>query len=234
MPWAFPRHAPSEQSYEGLRWTIGELYGRRTPSSGTIHRVRSAIHGLVGNASRDLVGIQCKNRYTIASIEMILTHVCSFHGSILGVFDFCLFNAVKEVANPEVRPFLHLYPEDAGKKCCGPWNAQRWLSEVPPHLSGPMVRVHGHDYYVNEPCLAETGEQGDLVPLLATRWVKREGGMWGIMHRLEVCGDVYQISDHLETPVNRLVLPFPLFKAHHASYNLPPPKQLCREQLHNQ
>ena len=127
-----------------------------------------------------------------------------------------------------MRRCLRFYPEDAGKKCSGPWNALRWRVEVPANLAGPMVRVHLNartylDYFANEPCLIKHGPKAKVMPAIALRWIEHGGQLWGLMCLLRVSGNSYVLAQHLEIPIDDLFLPFPLFATNHLSYGLPPP-----------
>jgi hypothetical protein len=137
----------------------------------------------------------------------------------------------QEVANPEVRPHLKVYPDDGAKRCCGPWHAKCWRCEVPGELSGPMVRAHStamgsQDFYVQEPCLIQQ-LTNDIIPVIPVRWFTRREKLFGQFHLLVVeSGSQYTIGDHMEVSVDRLLLSYPLFLQNHHHYNLPRPTQV--------
>ncbi|KAJ7761856.1 hypothetical protein B0H14DRAFT_2251773, partial [Mycena olivaceomarginata] len=57
----------------------------------------------------------------------------------------------QELANPLIRPKLHLYPEDSREILEEARQTAKWKQEVNGNISGPMVRGNGgKDYYVEE------------------------------------------------------------------------------------
>ncbi|KAE9383713.1 hypothetical protein BT96DRAFT_772206, partial [Gymnopus androsaceus JB14] len=63
----------------------------------------------------------------------------------------------QEMANPEVRPKLHFYPEDSGEHLSEARQAERWLHEAPDDLLTPMARIRDQDYYIYEPAMLSDG-----------------------------------------------------------------------------
>ncbi|KAF8885562.1 hypothetical protein CPB84DRAFT_1666965, partial [Gymnopilus junonius] len=59
----------------------------------------------------------------------------------------------QEMANPEVRPHLWTYPEDAGPNLSEARQASRWLHEIRPEDTTPMIRLKDIDYYIFEPTM---------------------------------------------------------------------------------
>ena len=62
------------------------------------------------------------------------------------------------MANPCIRPALHVYPEDAGKKLNEAWQAKHWLKDMDPERLTPMIRLQSQDYFVFEPALLASGQ----------------------------------------------------------------------------
>jgi hypothetical protein len=60
--------------------------------------------------------------------------------------------------NPQVRPLLHFYPEDAGTKLNKAWQAQHWLKELDPELLTPVIQLQNHDFSIFEPALLTSGK----------------------------------------------------------------------------
>ncbi|KAI6106811.1 hypothetical protein EDD17DRAFT_1782578 [Pisolithus thermaeus] len=56
----------------------------------------------------------------------------------------------QEMANPCVHPHIHHYPEDAGSQLDQPWQASRWLCEIDPTITTPMICKAWQDFYVFE------------------------------------------------------------------------------------
>ncbi|KAG6808221.1 hypothetical protein H0H92_004980 [Tricholoma furcatifolium] len=84
----------------------------------------------------------------------------------------------QEMANPNIRPHLHFYPEDAGRILSEAWQASRWRTEVDPSLLTPMFRIHNQDFYVDEISLL----QGHRA-CMPCRWFTRDGEMMGLAWR---------------------------------------------------
>ncbi|TRM70314.1 hypothetical protein BD626DRAFT_448805 [Schizophyllum amplum] len=64
----------------------------------------------------------------------------------------------QEMANPKVRPHLSFYPEDSGAKLSEARQADRWLRELPSELTTPVARIDGHDYFILEPAMLQSGD----------------------------------------------------------------------------
>jgi hypothetical protein len=61
------------------------------------------------------------------------------------------------MSNPKVRPHLRFYPEDSGKVLEEARQGKRWLEEIPPEKTTPMVRIGTQDYYIYEPVMLRDG-----------------------------------------------------------------------------
>ena len=61
------------------------------------------------------------------------------------------------MANPRVRPHLHVYPEDSGQKLSEARQAAKWLHKLPSEDTTPMIRLQNIDYYIFEPALLING-----------------------------------------------------------------------------
>lgn len=72
------------------------------------------------------------------------------------------------MANPRVRPYLHFYPEDTGKRVDEYWHASHWNKEVDPERLTPMAVVNGQHFFVYEPLLLKDG-----TACMPTRWFIR-------------------------------------------------------------
>ncbi|KAI9435019.1 hypothetical protein BJY52DRAFT_1131296, partial [Lactarius psammicola] len=63
----------------------------------------------------------------------------------------------QEMANPRVRPYLHFYPEDAGKTVNEYWHTRHWHEVADPSLVTPMVVVNNTHFFVYEPTVLANG-----------------------------------------------------------------------------
>lgn len=61
------------------------------------------------------------------------------------------------MANPRVRPYLHFYPEDAGKTVNEYWHASHWHEVADPSLVTPMVVINNTHFFVYEPTVLANG-----------------------------------------------------------------------------
>ncbi|KIO12358.1 hypothetical protein M404DRAFT_958381, partial [Pisolithus tinctorius Marx 270] len=57
----------------------------------------------------------------------------------------------QEMGNLRVCPHIHHYPEDMGGQLDQPWQAARWLHEIDPSLTTPMLQKGRQDFYIFEP-----------------------------------------------------------------------------------
>ncbi|ETW79803.1 hypothetical protein HETIRDRAFT_48824 [Heterobasidion irregulare TC 32-1] len=125
----------------------------------------------------------------------------------------------QEFSNPRVVSHLCAYPEDAGNKLEQAWQADRWLKEIEPALTTPMIRAHGHDFYIFEPTKLNDGRI-----VLPTRWffrTKHENGkavrhFFGQACKLEPVvtdqgpsGYIAVEHETLEIDARDLLFPFP-------------------------
>ena len=74
------------------------------------------------------------------------------------------------MCNPKVRPFILFYPEDTGLNLAEARQDSRWLHELRPEETTPMVRIRGNDYYIYEPTMLN-----DLSFCIPMRWFTRNG-----------------------------------------------------------
>lgn len=63
------------------------------------------------------------------------------------------------MSNPKVRQNLHFYPEDTSPHLRQTRQAERWLKEVRPQDTTPMIRIHKTDYYIFEPAMLNASKQ---------------------------------------------------------------------------
>ncbi|KAE9396390.1 hypothetical protein BT96DRAFT_824723, partial [Gymnopus androsaceus JB14] len=96
----------------------------------------------------------------------------------------------QEMANPEVRPKLHFYPEDSGEHLSEARQAERWLHEAPDDLLTPMARIRDQDYYIYEPAMLSDG-----ICCIPVRWFTRGKGLYA------QCWRMYPVvsDDHVDS-----------------------------------
>ncbi|KAJ3967685.1 hypothetical protein EV361DRAFT_769198, partial [Lentinula raphanica] len=63
----------------------------------------------------------------------------------------------QEMANPRVRPHIHHYYEDSGRRLEHVWQAEAWR-DLDPKLATPMIRINNQDFYTYEITRLDNGE----------------------------------------------------------------------------
>jgi hypothetical protein len=132
------------------------------------------------------------------------------------------------MANPEVRPNLHFYPEDSGAKLSEARQAERWLKEMQPDELTPMIRSGEDDYYIYEPAMLIDGSC-----CIPTRWFIRDGiffcKAWAL-HPISADGhgQGWQVREDIEVEVsqNEFLKNFPNFTHDHQLYGVPHPSRI--------
>ncbi|KAJ3542935.1 hypothetical protein NM688_g5919 [Phlebia brevispora] len=208
---AFPRGSFSEAEMEITRWFASRLGVSNIPTVRTVKHRRELIRTLAGTKPR-LLKSRIGNLYCKATIAQIIAH---------------------EVANPLVRKHLHFYPEKAGPRLVEARQADRWLYEVQSTFSGPMVRVSGQDYFVEEPALAKVGPTQLPTAVFPIRFFESDGQQFATVHRLSVTPgedgyiiEAWQASDCFDISVSSFVLSYPQFMNGHNNYGLPSPSKV--------
>ena len=85
---------------------------------------------------------------------------------------------VQDYARPDIRPFIHAYPElRPDHSVHEVWHARKWLYDVSDHLLTPMVRIKNKDFYVNE--LVYCTNHTYFIP---TRFYKKNDELWAFGH----------------------------------------------------
>ncbi|THU93269.1 hypothetical protein K435DRAFT_829530 [Dendrothele bispora CBS 962.96] len=134
----------------------------------------------------------------------------------------------QEMANPQVRPHLHFYPEDTGKRLSEARQAKRWLEEIPDDLLTPMARIHDQDFFIYEPVMLQ-----DSTCCIPTRWFERAGSLWAKCWRMQVVvsdqgvqgWNVFK-SDDFEVCTSGFLKNFPNFRDDAHLYGIPSPEKL--------
>jgi hypothetical protein len=127
------------------------------------------------------------------------------------------------MANPHVRPNLRFLPEDAGSRLSEAWQGARWLKELEPELTTPMVCAHNQDFYIFEPVMLE--DQRVCMPI---RWFTRGSNTIACVWAMESLddGSGWVVQEHMEYEVDlsKFLLSFPHFVASHKHYRLSDPR----------
>ena len=137
------------------------------------------------------------------------------------------FSNFQELSNPQVRPHLHIYPEDSGDSLGEARQAAKWLHELPSEDTTPMIRLKDEDYYIHEPVILTNGDA--CVP---ARWFTRDGVFhakaWP-MERVVIEGNQgWCVREDLTIEVSekQLLKNFPGFMKDHTFYNMPNPSHI--------
>ncbi|KAI6127196.1 hypothetical protein F5141DRAFT_1186371 [Pisolithus sp. B1] len=141
--------------------------------------------------------------------------------------------SLQEMANPCVRPHIHHYPEDAGSQLDQPWQASRWLCEIDPTITTPMICKAWQDFYVFE--LMKLMDGTMVVP---EHWYTKPAPqnsppfdfkywarVWRAHPVTSSCthGYVIHAYDIVEVPASDLLLSFPcILQTYHVSNQLDP------------
>ncbi|KAL1947759.1 hypothetical protein VTO73DRAFT_13483 [Trametes versicolor] len=131
-----PRSLFSDSQMETILWCL-DIFG-------IDHRPSLAVLKTVDTMLQSYCGIE-SIRY-----EGPLGHIYYANdlGAILG----------QEMANPRVRPHMHFYPEECPDGSLKEGRqGHRWLHELSPGISTPMVRTAHQDFYAYEPAKLADG-----------------------------------------------------------------------------
>ncbi|KAJ7246761.1 hypothetical protein C8J57DRAFT_726125 [Mycena rebaudengoi] len=187
----FPRSCFSEKELNATRWYAKKNGVAGQPSIRQVKNHRSSILNIAGISTKLMDG-KLGNIFAINDWIKILEH---------------------EFANPLVRPYLHLYPEDSGIRLEEARQATKWKEEVDGNVSAPMARsANGKDCYVEEPAMANLDGHGNIGPVMPMRWLMRDGNLWAVAHKLRITReqDAYVIDatsgGSLELPLTAFFL----------------------------
>lgn len=136
------------------------------------------------------------------------------------------------MCNPKVRPFLHVYPEDSGPNISEARQADRWLRELRPEETTPMIRLRSHDYYIYEPAMLN-----NLSFCIPIRWFTRNGAFYARAWMLEATtldgevGWVVREDQEVEVSQDQLVKNFLRFAEDHEHYAVPHPSRILEKSV---
>ncbi|KAL0569380.1 hypothetical protein V5O48_012589 [Marasmius crinis-equi] len=178
-----PRCAFSRKQNEAIHWAMLALGLQNLPSSRVMDTIDMELQSLCG----------------IRTIrhEGKLGHVY-YTNDFAGI-------VAQEMANPQVRCDLHFYPEDSSPSLSEAWQSERWLHELDPQLTTPMIRLFNQDFYLQEPARLRDGRL--VVP---TRWLKRDGQLIGKCHvMVPVASGWVLTADIVEVDSSQLLYALP-------------------------
>ncbi|KAJ7848534.1 hypothetical protein B0H13DRAFT_1906711 [Mycena leptocephala] len=210
----FPRACFSEKELNATRWYAKKNGVSSQPTIKQVKNHREDILNVAGLQTKLLHG-KLGNTFAVNDWFKILQH---------------------EFANPLIRPKLHLYPEDSGRRLEEARQAAKWKQEVDGNISGPMARGNGgKDFFVEEVCFAKLDSHGSVGPVMPMRWFTREGRMWSIAHplRLTASKSAFVIdgreSTCLEIPLDDYFLNVRDLEDPdvQARYSIPPPSSIA-------
>ncbi|KAK7455889.1 hypothetical protein VKT23_010927 [Stygiomarasmius scandens] len=209
---AFPRSVFSETELEACRWFANQCGADEIPTVRTVKRHRETIVEQFGAGIISSTGNQ---------------------GNIFSILDLSRILA-QEFSNPLVRPHISVLSEDSGEMLDSACQAQKWRDCVNANLTGPMARHNGNDFFVNEPALVNTDDQGGFALVLPTRWFlrRKEDGSREIWARVQYL-DNHPHSDTLiidmrsgqcdEIPLHRFFASYSDLKKKHRYYGIADP-----------
>ncbi|KIJ47128.1 hypothetical protein M422DRAFT_249438 [Sphaerobolus stellatus SS14] len=152
-----PRMRLSDTQMEAVLWVMKESGSRNVPSLDTLRRVQGKLQKVTGIPT---------------------TKFKSSQGNV-----FYVNNVAKQLAedwaNPLVRPFMQLYPEETPNWMSETWHGEKLCKEMRTDQLSPMVGVNNKHFYIEE--IAKCKDGTYVYPV---RWIFRNG---------ELCGDVMEI-----------------------------------------
>ncbi|KAF8597802.1 hypothetical protein BDV93DRAFT_595834 [Ceratobasidium sp. AG-I] len=195
----FPRALYSQPGLEVLTWFSERLGISGLSSPDQLKTLRNRISDTFGS-NPQLATSSLGNIFSHNSLKAVISH---------------------ELANPITTTKLSVFPEGAGPHVTNPSHGAKWREEVEGSLASPMARLHGpngsyRDVFVNEPSLVKI--DGQVAPVLVTRWFTRQKALVANVHRLipvsdpsgyavdgSVCLEIAQQDFHLALPDFRRV-----------------------------
>lgn len=132
----------------------------------------------------------------------------------------------QEVANTRVRPHLRFLPEDGGTRLTEAWQGSRWLQELHPDLTTPMVRVHQQDFFIHEPAQLVDGRV-----CIPTRWFTRGSDTlahaWTMLPTSDGSGG-WIVAEDLPLVINvrQLLVAYPNLQETYRYHGIPDPRNI--------
>lgn len=133
----------------------------------------------------------------------------------------------QEMANPKIRPYIEVYPEDAEDSLQNANQGRRWLHELDAELLTPMVRQGDQDFFSFEPAILNDGSV--VVPV---RWFTFRKSLyaiaWGAFPGRVGSSIGWYIHQYetLRIPASEFSVSFPYFCESFSYRNLPDPRNI--------
>ncbi|KAH6880930.1 hypothetical protein BKA70DRAFT_1446935 [Coprinopsis sp. MPI-PUGE-AT-0042] len=205
-----PRSLFSERQLGAILWAMAFTGGRELPSVDQMKGYNKTLQSLCGINTIPHKGV-FGNLYSLNDISQIVA---------------------QEMSNPQVRPHLTFYPEDAGERLEGASQGERWLHNLPPGQTTPMHRIAGVDYYIYEPCMLHDGSF-----CIPTRWFVRGRTMMARAWPISVVGAYDNNGDQhrwwevhedreIDVPEHAFLIDFLSLKEKHTLFDVPHPAHL--------
>jgi hypothetical protein len=219
-----PRSVFSQKQLDLFLWLLKVNNVDDVPSIKQMQKINLALQKVCGIETIPYNGA-LGHKYFVNNLAQIIAQVCAdYH--ILNVLNQL---AWQEMANPRVRPHLSFYPEDSGPKLSEARQGQRWLNELPPEQTTPMLRISGQDYYIYEPAMLDSEEPEFCIPI---RWFVRGEEFFAKCWKMTIVssdkGAGWRVlkSDTYEVPAHRFLKNLIQFQADAALYNVPHPSHI--------
>ncbi|KAJ3989861.1 hypothetical protein F5890DRAFT_1561385 [Lentinula detonsa] len=171
-------------------------------------------------------------------IQKMLDTVCGirtlkYHGALGHIYYVNSLEDIvsREMANPIVRPKLSFYPEATNGRIDSAKNAFRWLHELDPNLTTPMIRVGNEDFYLFEPCRLRS-----RVYCIPYRWIERVdaegkaqlyGWVWNIRQSSAMSGWEVFTAERVEVHESEFLTSFPKLRQSFEERLIPDPGSIC-------
>ncbi|KAF8919278.1 hypothetical protein CPB85DRAFT_1529674 [Mucidula mucida] len=129
----------------------------------------------------------------------------------------------QEMANPNVRPHLHFFPEDAGEHVSEAQHASQWLHELPDDQLTAMVRVGRRDFYIHEPTRLKNG-----LYCMPVRFFMKDRSLRETRGPHGRAWSVHKVND-FEVPVSDFMMPLPQLQKDIRILDIPDPADILSE-----
>ena len=130
------------------------------------------------------------------------------------------------MANPTVRSKLSFYPQYAAGQVASAKNAFRWLHELDPNLTTPMIQVSNEDFYLFEPCRLRSGQYCipyHWIECLDEGELKLFGWVWHMYPTTAMDGWVVDIRKRSQVKCSNFLISFIVLKQSFMKCSIPDP-----------
>ncbi|KAJ3859245.1 hypothetical protein EV359DRAFT_86638 [Lentinula novae-zelandiae] len=236
-----PRSIFSDAQMEVVNWALDAFGISNVPSVDVMKNVDDYLQSLCGIHTNHYEHLQ--NRTGICSQPLAEYPGFADEGALGHIYYMNDFAGIihQEMANPNVRPHIHHYHEDSGKRLEHAWQAQAWR-DLDPELATPMVRIGRQDFYTYEITQLDSGQL--VVPHC---WFTRSRNMgsedlYGMGWKVEIDhhGYGYVVSEweQVEFSAKSLLVSFPRLVEQYEEDELYDPRHILaglpHQQVHQQ